>query len=80
MRKFSGTAVLATVFLVSAICAASADPCVFGTNRPGSDVNPAQRIDPNAPQMRCTQTVTERRVDTRGTTQQVKTWNFAIGK
>ncbi|WP_144030708.1 hypothetical protein [Bradyrhizobium japonicum] len=29
----------------------AADPCVWGTNRPGSDVNPAKRIDEKAPQM-----------------------------
>lgn len=55
---------------------AIAEPCVWGTNRPAIDVMTTNRIDPSAPQMRCTQTTTERVVD--GQVRTTKTWNFSV--
>lgn len=69
---------LAAVLAMTLAAPACAEPCQWGTNRPGSDVNPARRIDESAPQMRCSMTVTER-TDAQGNVRQTRTWNFAVG-
>ena len=69
---------LAAVLALIAATPAAAEPCQWGTNRPAIDVVKTNRIDENAPQMRCTQTTTERVVD--GQVQTTRTWNFSIAR
>ncbi|HEX7883558.1 MAG TPA: hypothetical protein VF499_12555 [Afipia sp.] len=67
---------IAVLMLIAAASPVAAESCVFGTNRPGSDVNPAKRIDPNARTMRCDQvTVT---VQSRDGQHTEKRWLFTV--
>lgn len=68
---------IATLLLIAISAPAAADPCQVGTNRPGIDANPAQRIDSSAPQMRCTQTVVRSQAPD-GRTFERRTWNFEV--
>jgi hypothetical protein len=70
----------AVVFAVMATTAATAEPCVIGTNRPGIDVNPAIRTDPSAARMRCDMTVTERTDPRDGRKFQESVWKFSLTK
>ncbi len=71
------TAILATALLAALTASAAADPCVWGTNRPGSDVNPARRVA-GAQQARCDM-VTTQRTDAQGTVHTTRTWKFSLG-
>jgi hypothetical protein len=73
------------LILAATAAPALAEPCVWGSgnqiDHPASDVyaDPAGRIDPNAPQMRCSMTVYDK-VLPNGQVRQVRDWHFAIGK
>lgn len=70
---------IAAVLALIAATHATAERCQWGTNRPALDVIKTNRIDPNARQMRCTQTTTEH-VQPDGQVRTTRNWNFSIAK
>lgn len=71
------TATITLLILAALTASASAEQCAWGTNRPGSDVNPAQRINATDAQARCNMVVTQR-TDSQGTVHTTKTWSFSV--
>jgi hypothetical protein len=80
LRTAALLAAAVLAFEIGAVGGVMAEPCVWGTNRPGIDTNPAVRADPNAPRMRCDMTVTEHTDPRDGHKFKETVWNFSVGK
>jgi hypothetical protein len=68
---------IAVLILIAIFAPAAAEECRIGTNRPGIDADPAQRIDASAPRMRCEQTIVRSQAPD-GRSVERRQWNFEV--